>query len=248
MRKEILLLWFGDNKPKYVDWNVENFRKMNPTWEVKYIEYSKDKLLRNPETTNDLILQKALIEFNKDSNSQHMSHLVDKYKDIYLNEFNENGIVINLDLDCFPIAPLDNFFINSKVLWMCNGYNKRKYRGYWIVGNNLINTNRSTDYIQQEDLWMTFSLNNPIGDAWCYKDLATLQILKNVDLNKSVSYFDQFMINSNNIEQQEIIKSRANDFLNCNLEFGSFMCNPCLSPVEHFHQVERYKINDNNIK
>ena len=34
MKKEILLYWFGDNEPVYAQWNVDNFKKMNPGWEV----------------------------------------------------------------------------------------------------------------------------------------------------------------------------------------------------------------------
>ena len=33
-KKEILLVWFGDNEPAYAQWNVENFKRMNPGWEV----------------------------------------------------------------------------------------------------------------------------------------------------------------------------------------------------------------------
>ena len=44
MKKEILLLWFGDTEPAYARWNVENFRKMNPGWEVTYISYTSADL------------------------------------------------------------------------------------------------------------------------------------------------------------------------------------------------------------
>ena len=46
MKKEILLLWFGDTEPAYARWNVENFRKMNPGWEV---EYAKDNAAKSLE-------------------------------------------------------------------------------------------------------------------------------------------------------------------------------------------------------
>ena len=54
MKHQIILYWFGDNEPAYAKWNVENFKKMNPGWEVcftdlfSYIEnaYSKDSHIK----------------------------------------------------------------------------------------------------------------------------------------------------------------------------------------------------------
>lgn len=40
--KEIVFIWFGDNEPSYAEWSVENFKIMNPSWNVKYIKYSTD--------------------------------------------------------------------------------------------------------------------------------------------------------------------------------------------------------------
>ena len=42
MNKVILFLWFGDEKPPYIQWTLDNFRKMNPGWEIRYIEYSTE--------------------------------------------------------------------------------------------------------------------------------------------------------------------------------------------------------------
>lgn len=44
MKKVILFLWFGDEKPPYIQWTLENFRRMNPGWEIRYIEYSQSQL------------------------------------------------------------------------------------------------------------------------------------------------------------------------------------------------------------
>jgi len=41
-KKEILLVWFGDSEPAYAQWNVENFKRMNPGWEVTYVKCTKD--------------------------------------------------------------------------------------------------------------------------------------------------------------------------------------------------------------
>ena len=45
MNKVILFLWFGDEKPPYIEWTLENFRKMNPGWEIRYIEYTTSQIL-----------------------------------------------------------------------------------------------------------------------------------------------------------------------------------------------------------
>lgn len=59
MKKVILFLWFGDEKPPYVQWTFENFSKMNPGWEIRFIEYSNDQIL-NHTKTDDLLLTKII--------------------------------------------------------------------------------------------------------------------------------------------------------------------------------------------
>ena len=57
MNKVILFLWFGDEKPPYIQWTLENFRKMNPGWEIRYIEYSTEQIMEYEKT-----MDKCLIE------------------------------------------------------------------------------------------------------------------------------------------------------------------------------------------
>ena len=107
MKKEILFLWFGDEKPPYIQWTLNNFRKMNPGWEIRYIEYSNEQIL-NYKGQNDPILVES-VENNKGS---HVNCIADKYRWKYL-EHNKDKIVVYCDLDCFPIAPFDNFILWS---------------------------------------------------------------------------------------------------------------------------------------
>jgi len=58
MKKEVLLVWFGDNEPLYAKWNVENFKKMNPGWDVSYICYSKEQLQNRKDS--DIVLHNAV--------------------------------------------------------------------------------------------------------------------------------------------------------------------------------------------
>ena len=104
MKKVILFIWFGDEKPPYIQWTLENFRKMNPGWEIRYIEYSNKQLI-NYMNQNDPVL--AATTPNK-----CFSFWVDDYKWKYLT-MHKDEFVIYCDLDCFPIAPFDNFIIQE---------------------------------------------------------------------------------------------------------------------------------------
>lgn len=109
MKKVILFLWFGDEKPPYIQWTIENFRKMNPGWEIRYIEYSNEQIL-NYKEQNDQILVSS-VEENK---RNHVNYIADKYRWKYL-EHNKNEMIVYCDLDCFPIAPFDNFILPTDV-------------------------------------------------------------------------------------------------------------------------------------
>ena len=103
MKKVILFLWFGDEKPPYIEWTLENFRQMNPGWEIRYIEYSTTQIKNYMEQNDELLIKAVKLKPDK-----HFSFIVDAYKGKYLNE-HKNELVIYCDLDCFPIAPFDNF-------------------------------------------------------------------------------------------------------------------------------------------
>ena len=75
MKKEILFIWFGDEKPPYIHWTLENFRKMNRGWEIRYIEYSNEQIL-NYKEQNDPVLVLS-VEENK---RNHVNYIADNYR------------------------------------------------------------------------------------------------------------------------------------------------------------------------
>ena len=149
MNKVILFLWFGNEKPPYIEWTLENFRKMNPGWEIRYIEYSNEQL-KNYKEQNDLVLVEAI----ESQQHSHLSFLVDTYKYKYL-QTHKDEIVIYCDLDCFPIAPFDNF--------LCSSYNHGKDWMSWYCENKhevrMVGT--GTAYLPDIGLRL-FK-----GDTWC---------------------------------------------------------------------------------
>ena len=58
MKKEVLLVWFGDNEPLYAKWNVENFKKMNPGWDVSYVNCTLEQL--KERKSSDAVLDEAI--------------------------------------------------------------------------------------------------------------------------------------------------------------------------------------------
>ena len=104
MKKAILFTWFGDEKPPYIQWTLDNFRRMNPGWEIRYIEYSNAQL-RDYKNQGDPVLAATAPD-------KCFSRWVDRYKSKYLEMHNQE-IVVYCDLDCFPIAPLDNFIVDE---------------------------------------------------------------------------------------------------------------------------------------
>lgn len=110
MNKVILFLWFGDEKPPYIEWTLDNFRKMNPGWEIRYIEYSNEQIL-NYKEQNDPVLSKSM-DGLVDICNHKINSLSDKYRMNYLNEHKDETIIY-CDLDCFPIAPFDNFIFDE---------------------------------------------------------------------------------------------------------------------------------------
>lgn len=134
MNKVILFLWFGDERPKYVNWTIENFRKMNPGWEIRFIEYST-RQIQNYREQNDPILDKVMSSRSKFG---YIGNVTNEYRKEYLNAHLDE-IVVYCDLDCFPIAPLDNFIVTPDKKFadwvlknIASGRDVVRYIGYWV--------------------------------------------------------------------------------------------------------------------
>lgn len=107
MKKVILFMWFGDEKPPYIQWTLDNFRKMNPGWEIRYIEYSNEQILNYIEQ-NDPVLTKSITDKIIRCGCHFINNVADNYRFNYI-ENHKDELIVYCDLDCFPIAPFDNF-------------------------------------------------------------------------------------------------------------------------------------------
>ena len=111
MKKVILFLWFGDEKPPYISWTLENFGKMNPGWEIRYIEYSTEQL-KNYDKLGDPHLERVMKNRISKGGVGFDYHVLDSYRHEYLYA-HKDEFIIYCDLDCFPIAPFDDFIYSG---------------------------------------------------------------------------------------------------------------------------------------
>ena len=229
MKKVILFLWFGDEKPPYIQWTLENFRKMNPGWEIRYIEYSTQQILdyKNP---CDPVMTKL---YSEGRTFQTMCNVTELYREAYL-DMHKDEIVIYCDLDCFPIAPFDNF--------LCSSYNHGKDWMSWYCGDKhevrMLGT--GTAYLPEIGLRL-FKCDN-----WCLcnnKDILFnqfLQLKANSIMDTTLILHQGMLMNEQDIP---IYNKRNEDFHNMNIQIGDNFCLPQFTPIEHYYSIERNKLN-----
>ena len=228
MNKVILFLWFGDEKPPYIQWTLDNFRKMNPGWEIRYIEYSNEQLL-NYKDQDDPILVRS-VEKNI---RPHANYIADEYRKIYLDE-HKDELIMYCDLDCFPIAPFDNF--------LCSSYNHGKDWMSWYCENKhevrILGT--GTAYLPDIGLRL-FKCDN-----WCLcnnKDILFnqfLQLKANSIMNNTLILYQGMLMNEQDIP---IYNKRNENFHNMNIKLGDNFCLPQFTPIEHYYSIERNRLN-----
>ena len=230
MNKVILFLWFGDEKPPYIQWTLENFRKMNPGWEIRYIEYSNEQLL-NYKDQDDPILVRS-VEKNI---RPHANYIADEYRKIYLDE-HKDELIMYCDLDCFPIAPLDNFILYEDA--------KLKPNNEWVKNNHpnkhvypkLMGCNGFLDEKYQEfipDIWCL--VNNKMFLNWHFLQFHKGSIMDDTLVSKGGMFMNESIIPE--------YYQRSRDFHNMNIKLGDNFCLPQFTPIEHYYSMERNKLN-----
>ena len=163
MKKEIVFIWFGENEPPYAQWTIENFKKMNPGWDVVYKRYTRHQVFNEREKINDNILNIAVEKYTKAYidrvNSNHYTGFC-WLSDIYRREYVRSAKypVVYCDVDCFPIAPFDSFFQLDQFMTA-----KDKVYGY-----NLYNANK---YIPKQDNYKHNITSYYGGDGWCISNI-----------------------------------------------------------------------------
>ena len=233
MKKVILFLWFGDEKPPYIQWTLENFRKMNPGWEVRYIEYTTDQI-KHYEKQNDPILAKSMTGLVVKYNNHLYNSLADKYRKNYLNEHKEE-LVVYCDLDCFPIAPFDNFVANESSCtsnWIINGYCKNQ-NGMFSLGSCTAKFGNVNMF--KSDIWCICNNKSVTFTQF-------LQIRKGTTMDETTIFHKGMVMNE---KDRDDYKRRNEAFHEMKIELGDSFCLPQFTPIEHYYSFERNKLNLN---
>ena len=226
MNKVILFLWFGDEKPPYIHWTLENFRKMNPGWEIRYIEYTTSQIL-DYKNSNDEALFNVM---SKNKTFGYIGNVSNKYRYEYLN-LKKDEFIIYCDLDCFPIAPFDNFIIKPDDSNIQEWYKEQhpqehlkhaKPLGLWTCNWGF-----------HTDVWCLTNNNALHTDLF-------LQICKYSIPDENYTIWGSMLMNKNDIPRY---KERNRNFHNMNIKLGDNFCLPQFTPIEHYYSLERNKLN-----
>lgn len=63
LSKNIFLIWFGDAIPSYVDFVIEQYKKLNKDFNIQFIHYTKSQIL--DKSTSDIVLQRCHLHLKK---------------------------------------------------------------------------------------------------------------------------------------------------------------------------------------
>lgn len=114
--KQIFFIWLGDQKPDFVDFSMNAFREVNPSFKVDLVWWTIAQI----ENTEDRILRGS-IDWTLGHRRPHLrfiQNLADVYRMSLLNEY--GGIY--LDADTFPIRPFDDALL-AKPFNVTRSYN-----------------------------------------------------------------------------------------------------------------------------
>lgn len=224
MKKVLLFMWLGDEKPSYTQWTLNNFKTMNPEWEIRFVQYSTNQII-NQRNTIDPILAKIIDESSIDklnNENQWKLKLSEKYRFAYLgNHFEE--FIIYCDLDCFPIAPLDNFiydgFPTPNVDWYkFNCDNKAEISSIGMFSGWFSKT------LFKSDIWC-ISNNNAITVN------PLIQIHKDTRMGEEILLHEGLLMNKSSIP---LFEEYRKNFYEQKLELGQSFCHSALTPIEHY--------------
>ena len=234
MKKVILFLWFGDEKPPYIEWTLDNFRKMNPEWEIRYIEYTTKQMLDFMSTNDECLIKTIKQDKEQQGQLQHyMNRIADSYRCNYLN-LHKDELIIYCDLDCFPIAPFDNFLLPEDANvpdWFRYIYSiKHIYpKAMGMMSNS---------FGKYQDIRL---------DTWCFcnnksilREQAFLQLHKGSILDDTLVFYMSMFMNKSNIQEYQ---QRSKNFHEMKIKFGDNFCLPQFTPIEHYYSCERNKLN-----
>ena len=97
--KQLFFIWFGENKPEYVDFSINAFKEINPNFNVELI-WEKDPFKSN---NNDI---KDVLELIHDKNTSYYEIANRPYAKQYY--FNYIGELTKLS-DCFRFYLINKY-------------------------------------------------------------------------------------------------------------------------------------------
>jgi hypothetical protein len=163
IQPNLFFIWFGNNKPDYVDFAVNAFKEVNPDFNIQLIEYTIDeieyicdiphgKMEKTIKYSHDWLLNNSFHYVaqnflnNPSWKRPHFTQtLLNNYKWWLINYF--GGIY--LDCDTFPIRPFDyTLLYNNKIESLeTDRYSICKFTPY-MIGCIKGRSSYSTKYIQ----------------------------------------------------------------------------------------------------
>lgn len=140
--KVLWMIWLGDNKPEYVDFSVDVFKNVNPTFTVNYLWYKKEDIERlgNLESSKIISIETDIILYNsikwilkqikekdnslKNNPRKFIQLLANSFRVSLLNKF--GGFYV--DCDAFPLRPFDDLFDRIDNFQILQSFDGRKIK------------------------------------------------------------------------------------------------------------------------
>ena len=148
----------------------------------------------------------------------------------------KDELVIYCDLDCFPIAPFDNFIapdntnLNPANNWL-TAEHSFSHTHYKLMGCNSHRNEKCQEFIA--DIWCL--VNNRKFLNWHFLQLHKGSALDDTLIVQQGMFMNESMIPTFN--------KRTHAFHNMKIELGDNFCLPQFTPIEHYYSRERDKLN-----
>jgi len=136
IQKRLLFVWLGDNKPNYVDFAINAFKEVNPSFIIDFIHFSDQDVEDSKSYKGNIakILKPQQIDcIKKDSLDPDYNNRYKSFDSVYKIKLSVplrfsylylyGGIY--LDCDTFPIKPFDDELL-SKNKFICQQNNNKK--------------------------------------------------------------------------------------------------------------------------
>ena len=136
--KHLFFIWFGDEQPKYVDFSINSFKKINPDFKIDLIRYNI-KQLENREKVSvyDHNVYNCLDYILSNDSEQKYSSIISKFKKIGRKTIQILSNVVRLDLlNEYGGIYLDNELLNNDSFCCINYYKEYNIDIYFIGKTN----------------------------------------------------------------------------------------------------------------